>query len=193
MTGSNNKRLAAWLAIIPVCMFGFGYLLVPLYEVFCDVTGINGDTGVVSQAEALAKEADIERLVTVEFDTNINGQLPWNFRPGIHKLKVHPGEMNKVAFYAENYSGREITGQAIPSVAPAQASLFFNKTECFCFSQQTLAPGEGKEMDVVFVVDTALPRDISTMTLSYTFFEVAKPVAATTPAATTGSSQGELL
>jgi cytochrome c oxidase assembly protein subunit 11 len=175
MNDRSNKRLAAKLAIIPLCMFGFGYMLVPLYDVFCEVTGINGKTGVVSKAETLNKEVDTERLITVEFVTNINGALPWHFKPTVSKMKVHPGAMNETVFYAENISDREITGQAVPSVAPAQASRFFDKTECFCFTNQKLAAGEGKEMNVVFVVGTELPEDISTMTLSYTFFEATNP------------------
>lgn len=187
MDNEKNVRLAAILMVIPICMFGFGFLLVPLYDVFCEVTGINGKTGVVSQAEALKKKADTERLLTVEFDTNVNGSLPWDFRPAVPRLKVHPGEMNETVFYAENVSDREITGQAVPSVAPAEASLFFNKTECFCFTQQTLAPGEGKEMKVVFVVDTGLPDDISTMTLSYTFFDTAPETVAVAAHSPSGS------
>jgi len=191
MNNRKNIRLAAILAVIPICMFGFGFLLVPLYDVFCEVTGINGKTGVVSRTEALEKKVDTGRLVTVEFDTNVNGSLPWDFRPVVPRVKVHPGEMNETFFYAENVSDRKITGQAVPSVAPAEASLFFNKTECFCFTQQTLAPGEGKKMKVVFVVDTGLPNDISTMTLSYTFFDavpVPEAVAVATPSASDNGS-----
>ena len=179
MKSGDNKRLAFKLAIVPVLMFGFGYLLVPIYDVFCEITGINGKTGFVTDAEIRNETVDSKRLVTVEFDTNINGELPWIFKPGVQKMKVHPGSMNKVVFYAENYSNQEITGQAVPSVAPAQASLFFNKTECFCFSRQTLAPGEGREMDVVFVVGADLPPDINTMTLSYTFFDIAGSAVST--------------
>ena len=180
MDNRKNIRLAAILAVIPICMFGFGFLLVPLYDVFCEVTGINGKTGVVSRTEALEKNADTGRLLTVEFDTNVNESLPWDFRPAVPRIKVHPGEMNETVFYAENFSDRKITGQAVPSVAPAKASLFFNKTECFCFSRQTLAPGEEKKMKVVFVVDTGLPEDILTMTLSYTFFEAPPETAEAT-------------
>jgi len=153
-------------------MFGFGYVLVPIYNVFCDVTGLNGKTGEISQREASVGVVDTDRLVTVEFDTNVNPALPWKFGASKYKMRVHPGEVAEAVFFAENKSSRSITGQAIPSVAPEQASLFFNKTECFCFSQQILGPGERKDMIVRFVVDAKLPEKISTMTLSYTFFEV---------------------
>ncbi len=158
------------LTALAFLMFGFGYLLVPIYNVFCDLTGINGKTGTITQEQAISAGVDEQRLVTVEFDTNVNGDLPWYFRPKTHKLQVHPGEVSDVLFVVENQAGREIAGQAIPSVAPSQASLYFNKTECFCFTQQTLAPHERKEMLVRFIVDKKLPEEISTLTLSYTFF-----------------------
>ena len=167
----NPTRTAKKLFVFAIAMFGFGYAMVPLYDVFCDVTGINGKTGEISQSEAKAGVVDTDRLVTVEFDTNVNNALPWKFKAENYKMEVHPGEIATAVFIAENESDRSIVGQAIPSVAPSQASLFFNKTECFCFTQQVLAPGERKEMIVRFVVDSKLPKKISTMTLSYTFFE----------------------
>ncbi len=167
----KTKVTAKKLFFFAACMFGFGYALVPLYNVFCDVTGLNGKTGNISQAIAEVGEVDTERLVTVEFDTNVNVALPWKFKAKNYKIKVHPGEIATAVFLAENTSSKSITGQAVPSVAPAEASLYFNKTECFCFTQQVLKPGEHKEMIVRFVVDAELPEDISTMTLSYTFFK----------------------
>ena len=164
-------RTARKLGLVAIAMFGFGYAMVPLYDVFCDVTGINGKTGEISQSEANAGRIDLDRLVTVEFDTNVNAALPWKFKAAEYKMKVHPGEIAEAVFIAENLSDRSVVGEAVPSVAPAQASLFFNKTECFCFTQQVLAPGERKEMIVRFVVDSELPEKIATMTLSYTFFE----------------------
>jgi len=166
----GTSRTAGKLAILAIAMFGFGYALVPLYNVFCDITGLNGKTGTIAQEEASKLVTDIDRLVTVEFDTNVNGALPWTFQARAQKLKVHPGEIADAIFVVENNSDRLIVGQAIPSVAPAQASLYFNKTECFCFTKQTLAPHERREMLVRFVVDSELPRKISTLTLSYTFF-----------------------
>ncbi|MCG8378639.1 MAG: cytochrome c oxidase assembly protein [Proteobacteria bacterium] len=164
-------RTAKKLTLVAIAMFGFGYALVPLYDVFCDITGINGKTGEISQAEADSATVDTNRLITVEFDTNVNSALPWKFKAAEYKMKVHPGEIAEAVFIAENQSDTAIAGRAVPSVAPAKASLFFNKTECFCFTRQVLEPGESKEMVVRFVVDSDLPEKISTMTLSYTFFD----------------------
>ena len=166
----NSDRISGKLVVFALAMFGFGYALVPLYDVICDVTGLNGKTGEITAASVSELIIDYDRTVTVEFDTNVNGSLPWKFKSVDKKLVVHPGEVTEAVFIAVNTSASMITGQAVPSVAPAQASLFFNKTECFCFSRQTLAAHEQKEMVVRFVVETDLPRKISTVTLSYTFF-----------------------
>ena len=163
-------RIEHKLAILAIAMFGFGYVLVPIYNVFCDVTGLNGKTGNIEKEQAEKLVVDQNRMVTVEFDTNINGSLPWSFHAEKHELKVHPGKITDAMFVVENQSDETIVGQAIPSVAPSEASLYFKKTECFCFTQQTLAPRERKEMLVRFVVNPDLPEDISMMTLSYTFF-----------------------
>ncbi len=168
----NANRTATKLAVFAVAMFGFGYALVPLYDVFCEVVGINGKTGVISESDASSGRIDLSRTVTVEFDTNINTDIPWDFKAEIYKKSVHPGEVAEVYFVAENRSDRSVVGRAVPSVAPTTASLYFNKTECFCFTEQLLAPGERKLMPVRFVVDAELPEKIKTMTLSYTFFEV---------------------
>lgn len=167
----NPSRITIKLVIATVVMFGFGYALVPLYNVFCEITGLNGKTGTITEQQAASLGIDENRLVTVEFDTNVNGDLPWAFRAMTHKLKVNPGKIADAVFVVENNSDRPIVGQAIPSVAPAQASLYFNKTECFCFTLQTLAPYERREMLVRFVVGPELPEKISTLTLSYTFFQ----------------------
>ena len=166
----KSSKIVKRLMILAVAMFGFGYALVPIYNVFCDVTGFNGKTGTLSETEAASELVDNNRLVTVEFDTNVNGDLPWSFRAKEFDLKVNPGKLNDAIFVVENNSDRTIVGRAIPSVAPAEASVYFNKTECFCFSEQTLAPHEKKEMLVRFVVDSELPKKISTLTLSYTYF-----------------------
>jgi cytochrome c oxidase assembly protein subunit 11 len=158
-----------------VAMFGFGYALVPLYNVYCKVTGANGKTGHMTAEQARVLDVNLAREVTVEFDTNVNGDLPWSFRAESQEMQVHPGKVTDAYFVAENKSDHAIIGQAIPSVAPGQASLYFSKTECFCFTQQTLAPHERKEMLVRFVVKPDLPEKISRMTLSYTFFPVPEP------------------
>lgn len=166
----NNDRVVGKLAVFAVAMFGFGYALVPLYDVFCDVTGLNGKTGEITSEAVSELIIDYDRTVTVQFDTNVNSTLPWRFKALDQKLVVHPGEVAEAVFVAENISSTQVTGQAIPSVAPSQASLYFNKSECFCFTQQTLAAHERKEMIVRFVVEADLPEEISTLTLSYTFF-----------------------
>jgi cytochrome c oxidase assembly protein subunit 11 len=170
MTLDRNSTLALKLGATAVAMFGFGYALVPLYDVFCEITGLNGKTGVISAAEA-AGVVDSTRKVTVEFDSNVNGALPWRFGPMQKKVQVHPGQLTEVLYFAENTSDRPVVGQAVPSVAPTPASLYFNKTECFCFTQQTLAPGERRVMPVRFIVDPQMPGKYTTLTLSYTFFQ----------------------
>jgi cytochrome c oxidase assembly protein subunit 11 len=171
MNRDPNIRLALKLGATAVAMFGFGYALVPLYDVFCEITGLNGKTGVVDAADARASVVDDSRLVTVEFDSNVNGALPWRFGPMQKNVQVHPGQITEVLYFAENTSDRPVVGQAVPSVAPTPASVYFNKTECFCFTQQTLAPGERRIMPVRFIVDPDMPGRYTTLTLSYTFFE----------------------
>ena len=168
----KTKQLVGKLLIVVVAMFGFGYALVPLYNVYCKITGTNGRTANISAEQAKTLTVNLAREVTVEFDANVNGDLPWSFNAKSNKTQVHPGKVTDALFVVENKSDHAIVGQAIPSVAPAQAALFFSKTECFCFTQQTLAPHERKEMLVRFVVDSGLPEKISTLTLSYTFFQV---------------------
>lgn len=151
-------------------MFGFGYALVPLYDVFCELTGLNGKTGEISVSEAGRMTVDTTRLVTVEFDTNVNSQLEWEFRSDLKRMQVHPGQVNEAIFHVRNLADHQIAGRAVPSVAPTKASLYFNKTECFCFSQQVLGPGESRAMPVRFVVDPGMPDSVEVLTLSYTFF-----------------------
>lgn len=170
MLKNDNQRLALKLAGVTVAMFGFGFAMVPLYNVFCDITGLNGKTGRISASAAAEQERAREtRLITVEFDTNVNG-LPWDFRPKQQSLKVRPGELREAVFVAANRAGTAIVGRAVPSVAPAEASVYFNKTECFCFSEQTLAANEQRDMPLRFVIDPDLPEEIEVLTLSYTFF-----------------------
>ncbi len=151
-------------------MFGFGFALVPLYDVFCELTGLNGKTGVV-QASALDGALDDSRLVTVEFTASVNSRLPWEFAPVNFRMKVHPGKVYEASFIAKNLGAVTKVGQAVPSVAPATASRYFDKTECFCFTEQRFESGEERELPLRFVVDTDLPSEIKTVTLTYTFFE----------------------
>lgn len=159
-------------------MFGFGYALVPLYPVVCVALGIN-QTG-VDEAKANT-QVDATRSVVVELDTNVHN-MPWKFRPLVSHVSVHPGAVVQVMFEVVNTLDVPVTGQAIPSYGPPLAAEYFHKLECFCFNKQVLKPRERRQMPVVFVVDPALPRDISTITLSYTFFEVEgnRPVASRT-------------
>ena len=165
---ATNRKTIVKLVLFSTMMFGFGYALVPFYSVFCSLTGLNqvGLTDVPKNTQV-----DSSRVVNIEFDTNVHN-LPWQFRPVQTHMVVHPGELAQVEFEVINARNEPVTGQAIPSFAPRQATEFFNKTACFCFTKQTLAAGERRRMPVIFTVDPALPKDIGTITLSYTFFEV---------------------
>lgn len=165
-----NLRSAGRLALVVLAMFGFGFALVPLYNVFCEITGLNGKTGVV-EATALDGAVDYSRLVTVEFTGSVNSRLPWEFAPVNYKMEVHPGKVYEASFVARNLASSARVGQAVPSVAPAVASRYFDKTECFCFTAQRFEAGESRELPLRFVVDADLPPEINTVTLSYTFFE----------------------
>jgi cytochrome c oxidase assembly protein subunit 11 len=167
---SANRRVVKRLLIAAVAMFGFGFALVPLYDVFCDVTGINGKTGRIAAEAALSKKVDKDRTVTVEFLSSVHGDLAWDFKPVVRRVKVHPGEVTEVNYVAHNRTGEMVSGQAVPSLAPGLAARYFNKTECFCFTRQTLGPNEEKLMPLRFVVDPELPEEIGTVSLSYTFF-----------------------
>jgi cytochrome c oxidase assembly protein subunit 11 len=169
----RNSRLARKLGIIAVTMIGFGFLLVPLYRVYCTITGEN-DTTVrrIAYDDAVRQKVDTARWVTVEFVATTSGTLPWQFSPESPRLRVHPGDLVLTSFHAHNVSNRAIVGQAIPTITPGPAAEHFHKIECFCFRRQPLAPGEAKEMPLQFQVDTQLPADVSTLTLAYTFFEV---------------------
>lgn len=166
--GSTPIKLAA----VVLAMFGFGFALVPLYNVICEVTGLNGKTGVVDAERADAYAVDESREITVEFVANLNQSLDWEFAPVVQKMTVHPGRVYTTEFVAKNNYATEMVGQAVPSVMPNQASRYFNKTECFCFTRQRFAAGESRRMPVSFVIDPAIPARVQTVTLSYTFFDV---------------------
>jgi cytochrome c oxidase assembly protein subunit 11 len=169
---TRNKRTFIKVALISVLMFGFGYLLVPLYDVFCEITGLNGKTGRVETAEVIRGEEDLTRTVTVQFVANHNASIPWDLAPVVTSLEIHPGKLYSTHFIAHNRSAIDRVAQAVPSVAPTLASRYFNKTECFCFSQQSLKSGETKEMPLRFTIDPKLPKKIQTITLAYTLFDV---------------------
>jgi cytochrome c oxidase assembly protein subunit 11 len=163
-----NRRVSLKLAGVALGMFVFGYALVPLYDVICEVTGLNGKTGRVEAT--VGNKVDQERWVTVEFTGNSMSGLPWEFQALQKSVRVHPGEVAVAYYEVRNTAGEAITGQAVPSVAPNKAAMHFKKIECFCFSQQQLKAGEYKKMPVRFVVSADLPKDVSTVTLSYAFF-----------------------
>lgn len=180
-----NFQMVGKLAVVTGLMFAFGYALVPLYKAICEMTGLNVlalNELVVSGSKSAAQNSQIDtsRTITVEFDANSRG--PWDFKPAQRSLQVHPGELTTVMYEFQNIQNRRMSAQAIPSYAPQQAAAHFNKVECFCFTQYTLEPGEKKSWPVAFVIDPKLSKDVKTITLSYTFFEVggrtpAAPVA----------------
>ena len=178
----DNRRMLGKLCVIAAVMFGFGYALVPMYRSICEALGVNvlslseqriaNGSWTRNPAVASAKntQVDLSRTITVEFDANSRG--PWDFKPESRSLQVHPGEVTTVMYEFRNRQNRTMAAQAIPSYAPMQAAAHFNKLECFCFNEYTLAPGESKRWPVVFVIDPKLSKDVTTITLSYTFFEV---------------------
>jgi len=169
----SNARVVGWCLAGVVGMFAFGFALVPLYDVFCEITGINGKTGGRYQETTVA-EADISRTVQVQFLASNGPDMPWTFRPVTRSIEVHPGEAVTVAFYAENPTSEPMVGQAVPSLSPSEGTLYFHKTECFCFNQQPLAAGASTEMPLVFIVDPELPEHITKLTLSYTLYDQSK-------------------
>jgi len=167
-----NKRLAGKLFLVVVAMFAFGFALVPLYDVFCQITGLNGNTGRIDERVAQASQVDTSRWVTVEFTGQVMNGLPWEFRPLQNKLRLHPGETAVVKYYVRNMTAETMNGQAVPSVSPPRAASHFKKVECFCFSRQQLEGGQSEEMPVRFLVESDLPEDVKTLTLSYAFYDV---------------------
>ena len=169
---TTTRKLVAKLALGVVGMFGFGFALVPLYDVFCDITGLNGKTGGRYAYEAESAEVDESREVTIQFTDSNNAGMSWEFHPMQNQVVVHPGELTEVKFYARNPGAARIIGQAVPSVSPFKAADFLHKTECFCFTQQELEGGEAIEMPLLFFIDKAIPEDVTKLTLSYTLFDV---------------------
>lgn len=171
MSTQTTATMVKKLCLAVVGMFGFGFALVPLYDVFCEVTGLNGKTNTEAY-QATEVKVDESREITIQFIASNNDDMNWEFKPNQTVVKVHPGEAMSVSFFAKNPSGSEMVAQAIPSVSPGRAAEYFHKTECFCFNQQTLAGGDSLDMPLRFIVDQDLPKDIKTITLSYTIFDV---------------------
>lgn len=174
----QNRTLVRKLALVTIAMFGFGFALVPLYDVLCEVTGLNGKTGQATAESAASARIDTSRWVTIEFTGSVNSGLPWEFRPVVKRVRVHPGQVAEASYFVRNLVGEPIAGQAVPSVTPRAAAAHFKKIECFCFSRQELKPKEGREMPLRYIVQSDLPRDVHTITLSYTFFNVDQKSAA---------------
>ena len=166
---SENRRLSARLGIVAVGMFGFGFALVPFYNQICQALGINS---VERPAEVVNTQVDRSRTISIELDSNVHA-IGWRFKPLVSHLDVHPGELATVEYEVVNVTDKPVTGQAIPSYGPQSAGEYFRKLDCFCFTQQTLQPGESRRMPVTFVVDARLPKDLTSIAVSYTFFEVA--------------------
>ncbi len=190
-----NLQMVGKLTVVTLGMFAFGYALVPIYKAICEVTGINvlalGEQVLSGKDKTTTSNSQIDtsRTITVEFDANSRG--PWDFKPAQRFVEVHPGELTTVMYEFQNIQNRRMAAQAIPSYAPQQASAHFNKLECFCFNQYILEPGEKKSWPVAFVIDPKISKDVKTITLSYTFFEVGgktppAPVASVHNSATNG-------
>lgn len=173
----NHVKLVGILAVIVLGMFGFGFALVPIYNSLCKTLGINGKVNRAEEAYNASTAKIDEREVVVEFVATNNSGVPWAFYPQISKVKIHPGEITKLAFYAENKTDSRMTVQAIPSVTPGIAAKYIKKTECFCFTQQTLNGHEAMDMPLLFHLDNDLPANIRTITLAYTLFDVTDRVA----------------
>ena len=175
-----HRRTVTRLATVCVLMLGFSYALVPLYDILCDLTGLSGSTGNLTQAAPAAAEAEtaVEREITLQFVANVDHSMPWDIRPDQFEMTVLPGQTYQTVFHAHNRTAQPMTGQAVPSVAPQMAAPHLIKQECFCFTSQPLDAGERVEMPLIFRVSERLPQTIETLTLSYTFFDVSRSSAA---------------
>lgn len=169
-------KLVAKLLVTVVGMFVFAvWIMPPIYDVFCDITGLNGKTG--EQYQAVSAEVDKSRTLTVQFFAANNETMPWEFKPMLKSIKVHPGEEIEVKFYAKNNTSRDMVGQAVPSLVPYKAAEYFHKTECFCFNNQPLKAGESAELPLRFIVDLDVAKSVRTITLSYTLFDITQSAA----------------
>ena len=173
----STKKITFKLSIVVVAMFGFGYLLVPLYDVFCDLTGLRF-TDTSAQLVPQELKEDTSRLVTVEFDVTRNQQMPWDIRPAVRRMQVHPGKVYTTSYLAKNETNGLMIGQAVPSVTPYAANKHLIKTECFCFASQSIQAGEEVEMPLSFMLNPKLPQEVKLVTLSYTFFDITQTAAA---------------
>ena len=174
----STKKLTGYLVLSVVAMFGFGFALVPLYDVMCEALGINGKTNTVSAVQPQGMQPDYSRTVRVEFMSHIKPDMPWQFSPEVRVLEVHPGEVVQTNYIAKNLSASSLVGQAVPSVSPGMGATYFNKMECFCFNQQPLDGHKSAEMGLIFYIEPDIPESIHTLTLSYTLFNITNEVGA---------------
>lgn len=174
LTKKSNKKIITYLILAAFGMFGFGFAMVPLYNTFCKITGLNGKTAGRYQVD-YAIEVDPSRTITIQFITNLNQDMPWEFRPMVKSLTIHPEEIKQAAFYVKNLSQTPIIGRAIPSISPGIVASYMHKTECFCFNEQLLQPGESQILPLMFFLDKDFPKEYHEMTLSYTLFDTKKP------------------
>lgn len=173
----STKKLTGYLLLSVIGMFGFGFALVPLYDVMCEALGINGKTNTVSAVQPQGMQPDYSRTIRVEFMSHIKPDMPWQFSPEVQVLEVHPGEVIQTNYIAKNLSGASLVGQAVPSVSPGMGATYFNKMECFCFNQQPLEGHKSTEMGLIFYIEPDIPESIHTLTLSYTLFNITSQVS----------------
>ncbi|EGR0901529.1 TPA: cytochrome c oxidase assembly protein [Vibrio parahaemolyticus] len=172
---SSHKKLTINLVLATFAMFGFGFALVPLYDVMCDALGINGKTSDVAAIQPTGMQPDLSRTIRVEFMAHVNPDMPWEFKPKVISMNVHPGEVAQTEYLAFNESGQRLVGQAVPSVSPGNGAAYFNKIECFCFTQQPLDGKQHAQMPLIFYIEPDLPDSIHTLTLSYTLYKLPPP------------------
>ncbi|EGQ8241961.1 cytochrome c oxidase assembly protein [Vibrio parahaemolyticus] len=172
---SSHKKLTIKLVLATFAMFGFGFALVPLYDVMCDALGINGKTSDVAAIQPTGMQPDLSRTIRVEFMAHVNPDMPWEFKPKVISMNVHPGEVVQTEYLAFNESGQRLVGQAVPSVSPGNGAAYFNKIECFCFTQQPLDGKQHAQMPLIFYIEPDLPDSIHTLTLSYTLYKLPPP------------------
>lgn len=171
-TGNHSQRTVTRLLLVAVAMFGFGFALVPMYQVICEVTGFNGFVSGTAAESPAAGQGNTDRTVTVEFVATVNESRPWTFRPEQSRMEVKPGELYTAYYYAENLRDQDTSTQIVPSVAPSTAGRYLHKTDCFCFTEQSFEGKQGRQMPVTFYVDPALSEQTKTLTLSYTLFDL---------------------
>ncbi|EGQ9349719.1 TPA: cytochrome c oxidase assembly protein [Vibrio parahaemolyticus] len=172
---SSHKKLTIKLVLATFAMFGFGFALVPIYDVMCDALGINGKTSDVAAIQPTGMQPDLSRTIRVEFMAHVNPDMPWEFKPKVISMNVHPGEVVQTEYLAFNESGQRLVGQAVPSVSPGNGAAYFNKIECFCFTQQLLDGKQHAQMPLIFYIEPDLPDSIHTLTLSYTLYKLPPP------------------